>query len=69
MLLDKNGNVKNYKSMVMKSADLCTTHSSALNRVLHQPWCCDDSLRARKELWSDVCLSSLHLHCSLERRG
>lgn len=38
----------------MKLAVLCTTHSSTLSRVLDQPWYCDDSLRACRELWSDV---------------
>lgn len=61
MLLDKNGNVKNDKSMIVKSAVLCTTHSSALNRVLHQPWCCDDSLRACKELCSDVSVCPVYI--------
>lgn len=39
--------------MVMKLAALCTTRCSTLNRVLDQPWY-DDSLRAWRELWSDV---------------
>lgn len=35
-------------------SSLCTTHSSTSIRVLDQPWYCDDSLRAGRELWSDV---------------
>lgn len=40
--------------MIMKSANLSTTikHSSALNRVLDQPWYCDDSLRVCRHLLS-----------------